>query len=119
MWLSGRALRQLRKRLWVRFPGNTCTNENLYPECNCESLWIKASAKCINVNVKFHQLSKNLGVCTCVAFVFKDSLLSSVFTGKGFSEVADWLRVQESLKWALVLGWFCRVLGWLSLANAT
>ncbi len=27
--LSGRALRQLRKRLWVRFPGNTCTNENV------------------------------------------------------------------------------------------
>ncbi len=33
------------------------------------------------------------------------------FAGKGFSEVADWLRVQESLKWALVLGWFCRVFG--------
>ncbi len=29
LWLSGRALRQLRKRLWVRFPGNTCTNENV------------------------------------------------------------------------------------------
>ncbi len=43
--------------------------------------------------------------------MFKDSLLSSVFAGKGFSEVADWLRVQESLKWALVLGWVCRVLG--------
>ncbi len=27
VWLSGRALRLLRKRLWVRFPGNTCTNE--------------------------------------------------------------------------------------------
>ncbi len=34
--------------------------------------------------------------------MFKDSPLSSVFAGKGFSEVADWLRVQESLKWALV-----------------
>ncbi len=59
--------------------------------------------------LKLHQLSKNLGVCTCVAFVFKDSLLSSVFAGKGFSEVADWLRVHESLK--LVLGWVCRVFG--------
>ncbi len=27
VWLSGRALRQQRKRLWVRFPGNTRTNE--------------------------------------------------------------------------------------------
>ncbi len=27
VWLSGRALRQQRKRLWVRFPGNTHTNE--------------------------------------------------------------------------------------------
>ncbi len=50
--------------------------------------------------------------------MFKDSLLSSVFAGKGFSEVADWLRVQESLKWALVLGWFCRVFG-LSLVTAS
>ncbi len=29
VWLSGRALRQQRKRLWVRFPGITCTNENV------------------------------------------------------------------------------------------
>ncbi len=29
VWLSGRALRQQRKRLWVRFPGNTYTNENV------------------------------------------------------------------------------------------
>ncbi len=27
VWLSGRALRQQRKRLWVRFPGNTHTDE--------------------------------------------------------------------------------------------
>ncbi len=27
----------------------TRTNENVYPECTCKSLWIKASAKCINV----------------------------------------------------------------------
>ncbi len=26
VWLSGRALRQQRKRLWVRFPGNTHTD---------------------------------------------------------------------------------------------
>ncbi len=29
VWLSGRALRQQCKRLWVRFPGNTHTNENV------------------------------------------------------------------------------------------
>ncbi len=29
VWLSGRALRQQRKRSWVRFPGNTHTNENV------------------------------------------------------------------------------------------
>ncbi len=27
------------------------TDKNVWPECNCKSLWIKASAKCINVNV--------------------------------------------------------------------
>ncbi len=27
--LSGRTLRQLSERLWVRFPGNTCTNKNV------------------------------------------------------------------------------------------
>ncbi len=66
----------------------------------------------------YTSFSKSLGF-VLAAFVFKDSPLSSVFAGKGFSEVADWLRVQESLKWALALGWPCRVLGWLSLANAT
>ncbi len=38
---------------------------------------------------------------TCVAFA-----------EKGFSEVADWLRVQESLKWALAgfaESWACRL----------
>ncbi len=29
VWLSGRALRLLCRRLWVRFPGNTCTNGNV------------------------------------------------------------------------------------------
>ncbi len=29
VWLSGRALRQQRKRLWVRFPGNTYTDKNV------------------------------------------------------------------------------------------
>ncbi len=29
VWLSGRALRHQRQRLWVRFPGNTHTNENV------------------------------------------------------------------------------------------
>ncbi len=51
------------------------------------------------------------GVCTCVAFVFKDFPLLS-FAEKGFSEVADWLRVQESLKWALAgfaESWACRL----------
>ncbi len=69
--------------------------------------------------LKLHQLSKNLAFVLAVAFVFTGSLLSSFFAGKGFSEVADWLRVQESLKWASVLVLFCRVLGWLSLANVT
>ncbi len=27
VWLSGRTLRQLSERLWVRFPGNRCTNK--------------------------------------------------------------------------------------------
>ncbi len=52
------------------------------------------------------------GVCTCVAFVFKGFPLFSVFSEKGFSEVADWLRVQESLKWALAgfaESWACRI----------
>ncbi len=50
--------------------------------------------------------------------MFKDSLLPSFFAEKGFSEVADWLRVQESLKWALALGWFCGVVGWLKFRRA-
>ncbi len=56
--------------------------------------------------LKLHQLSKNLGFVLALLLCLEDSLLSSFFAGKGLSEVADWLRVQESLKWALVLGWF-------------
>ncbi len=70
--------------------------------------------------LKLHQLSKNLGFVLALLLCLKDSLLSSFFAGKGFSEVADWLRVQESLKWASVLVWFCRVLvvvGKLNLAH--
>ncbi len=43
--------------------------------------------------------------------MFKDSLLFSIFAGKGFSEVADWLRVQESLKVGVGSWLVCRVLG--------
>ncbi len=41
------------------------------------------------------------GICTCVAFVFKGFPFVLRLFRKGFSEVADWLRVQESWKWAL------------------
>ncbi len=40
------------QRLWVRFPGNTHTDKKCITLMHCKSLWIKASAKCINVNVK-------------------------------------------------------------------
>ncbi len=42
--------------------------------------------------LKLHQLSKNLGFVLALLLCLKDSLLSSFFAGKGFSEVADWLR---------------------------
>ncbi len=50
LWLSGRALRYQCKRLWVQFPGNTHTDKKCIARMHCMSLWIKASAKCINVN---------------------------------------------------------------------
>ncbi len=43
--------------------------------------------------LKLNQLSKNLGFVLALLLCLKDSLLSSFFAGKGFSEVADWLRV--------------------------
>ncbi len=39
------------QRLWVQFPGNTHTDNKCITWMHCKSLWIKASAKCINVNV--------------------------------------------------------------------
>ncbi len=36
--------------LWVQFPGNTHTDKTCVAWMSCKSLWIKASAKCINVN---------------------------------------------------------------------
>ncbi len=43
--------------LWVRFPGNTCTDKNMYSMKDIKLLWIKASVKRIHVNVK--QAAKN------------------------------------------------------------
>jgi len=39
-------------------PGKARTdkNVNVYLEMQCKSLWIKASAKCINVNVKIAKI---------------------------------------------------------------
>ncbi len=56
-------------------------------------------------------VSAKSGVCTCVAFVFK-GFPFVVLCRKGFLRSADWLRVQESLKWALAgfaESWACRL----------
>ncbi len=37
--------------LWVQFPGKTHADKTFITWMYCKSLWIKASAKCINVNV--------------------------------------------------------------------
>ncbi len=51
LWLSGRALHWQRKRSWVQFPGNTHTDNKCIIWLPCKSLWINASATCINVSV--------------------------------------------------------------------
>ncbi len=61
LWLSGRALCLQHKRLWVQFPGNWHTDKKCIAWMYCKSLWIKASAKCINVNVNL--LYSCWGVC--------------------------------------------------------
>ncbi len=44
--------------MWVRFPGNTCADKK---KCiTCESLWIKASAKCVNVKCSLVSHTQNL-----------------------------------------------------------
>ncbi len=52
LWLCGRALHLQCKRLWVRFQGNTHHVKNVYPVYHCKSLWIKATAKCKNENIR-------------------------------------------------------------------
>ncbi len=49
--------RKLAQRLWVQFPGNTHTDNKCIALMYCKSLWIKASAKCINVN-EFNSLTQ-------------------------------------------------------------
>ncbi len=54
------------------------------------------------------------GYLNCVAFVLRDSLLSSSLQERGFPEVADWLTVQwsfivkswEANGWELADEWF-------------
>jgi len=40
----------------MEFPGKARTDKNVndYLEMQCKSLWMKASAKCINVSVNVH-----------------------------------------------------------------
>ncbi len=70
LWLSGRVLRQQRKRLWVQFPGNTHTDKKciawiaLYWNAS-KSLRIKASAKCKCTSFKIHSIYR----CQCVTAV--------------------------------------------------
>ncbi len=56
LWLSGRALCQQCKD---RVPGNTHTDNKCIAWMHCKSLWIKASAKCINVNANALQISSS------------------------------------------------------------
>ncbi len=51
LWLSGRALHLQCRWLCVQFTGNTHTDIKCIAWMLCKSLWIKASAKFINVNV--------------------------------------------------------------------
>ncbi len=59
------ALHWQRKRLWVQFPGNTHTDKKYiaWIALNRKSLWIKASAKCINVSVNMYVFT-HLQFCT-------------------------------------------------------
>ncbi len=89
--------------------------------CNCINLNNHQShintRMTFSMRLKLHQSQQESGVCTCVAFVFQDSLVLRLCR-KGFlDEVADWLRVQESLKWALA--GFAESWALSSLANAT
>ncbi len=40
------------QRLWVQFPGYTHTDKKCITRMYCKSLWIKASAKYVNVNMR-------------------------------------------------------------------
>ncbi len=68
---------------WFQFPGNTHTDEKQYilNALHCKSLWIKASAKCINVNVlkpRLLSLCEHLG-CIMQIFPHRDIDMWGVF----------------------------------------
>ncbi len=70
LWLSGRALRWQRKRLWVQFQENTHTDKKCISWMHCATLWIKVSDKCINVKKVWEYIEwwlKLFGesVCSC------------------------------------------------------
>ncbi len=56
--------------------------------------------------LKLHQLSKNLGFVLALLLCLRVPFCRPSLQKKGFSEVADWNRVQESLKWTLFLAGF-------------
>ncbi len=70
--------------------------------------------------LKLHQLSKNLGVCTCVAFVFKGFPFCPPFLQERVSPkslIGLEFRSRGSGRW--FLAGFAEFLGSLSLANVT
>ncbi len=71
-----RALRLQRKRLWVRFPGNTYKKKNVITWMQ----WIKASAKCINVNVHTYRLIQMTMCKIHIHILSTHSVLLYIFT---------------------------------------
>ncbi len=58
-------------------------NRYLHLFCICKSLWIKASAKCINVNVNIHLLTLCLSLFTeaiMLEFVHEFQLISVILS---------------------------------------
>ncbi len=110
LWLSGRALHLHCKRLWVQFTGNTHTDIKCIAWMLCKSLWIKASAKFINVNVS-HASDDSLSTSQHFAVslgTLKEGYQQSLlfwYHSQLLTMETDITAYQTVLYWAIPLSW--------------
>ncbi len=92
----------------LHFPGNTHTDKKCIAWMHCKSLWIKVSAKCINVNVTWKaclEHSSSAGRYTCTQMPVECVSLPLVLVLLPYDEVSEGHSCSSPSVNALLSSW--------------